>query len=390
MRKFYLIQLIQLILSLSIGHFAFAGGWSSGGGGLLKDSVNPWFLNNTPNVSYCVIIDQDHFGASQDVVRLQLTRAIQFWKEQFGHSILPKLTKFGQVQIASQVFTENTCENDPDIVFQFGVLNHKQKKFLHDPTEYAAISVRTDYDDVNLRGKGFVYVAPSTGPLAYGSEGVVQNAWNINGGHLLYLALLHELGHVFGLQHMGSYGDLMSAGFVESILAGSIDSKSALPEELNFFSLRKKGRLICPSVVLLDIWQKFFDAKLTDKCFHFDFDHDPKNDLFGKTSMKIYAATSSSGAMRKIQEVELLMDRFFPSFTSLIWLSKRQAVFDNSDLNKDIHSGTVGISAFTIEKQGSFSLTKEKTKKSINVRFEQGKETFFMDGVVDGKIVPLL
>ncbi|MBK9321489.1 MAG: hypothetical protein IPM97_00780 [Bdellovibrionaceae bacterium] len=383
-------NMIQLFVSLFIGQIALAGGWSSGGGGLLKDAVNPWFLNNTPSVSYCILIDQKNFGASQDVARLQLTRAIQFWKEQFSHAVLPRLSKFGQLQIASQVFTETTCRNDPDIVFQFGVLNHQQKKFLKDPTEYAAISVRTNYDEVNLRGKGFVYVSPSTGPLAYDTEGVVKDAWSVNGGHLLYLTLLHELGHVFGLQHMGSYGDLMSEGFVESVLASATSPKIPLPEEFDFFSLKKASRLVCPSVVVLDRWQKYFGGQISDKCFQFVFTHDSKNELFGKTSMKVYVATSPSDALKEIQEIELSMDRFFPSFTSLIWLSKRQTVFDNSDLQTGINSGMLGISGLTVGKQGHFILSDGKTERSITVRFEQGRTPFFIDGVVDGKIVPLL
>lgn len=387
MKNFYTIQ---MFLSLLIGQTALAGGWSSGGGGLLKDSVNPWFLNNTPNVSYCILIDQKNFGASQDVARLQLTRAIQFWKEQFTYAVLPKLSKFGQLHIASQVFTETACNYDTDIVFQFGVLTRQQKKFLKDPTEYAAISVRTDYDEVNLRGKGFVYISPSAGPLAYDSEGVVKDAWSGSGGHLLYLTLLHELGHIFGLQHMGSYGDLMSEGFVEAILASAANSITPLPEEFNFFSLQTAGRLVCPSLVVLDKWQKYFGAQISDNCFQFVFTHDSKNELFGKTTMKVYAATSPTNPLKKIQEIELSMDRFFPSVTSLIWLSKRQTVFDSSELQTGVNSGMVGISGLTIGKQGRFVLSDGKTERSVTVRFEQGRTPFFIDGVVDGKIIPLL
>ena len=80
--------LIQLVLSLLLSQVATAGGWSSGGGGLLKDTVNPWFLNNTSVVNYCVLIDEKNFGADQEVVKLQLSRAIDFWKEQFTHAVL--------------------------------------------------------------------------------------------------------------------------------------------------------------------------------------------------------------------------------------------------------------------------------------------------------------
>ncbi len=189
---------------------------------------------------------------------------------------------------------------------------------------------------------------------------------------------------------MGSYGDLMSEGFVESVLASAASSKIPLPEEFNFFSLQKAGRLVCPSVVVLDRWQKYFGGQISDKCFQFVFVHDSKNELFGKTSMKVYAATSPSDVLKEIQEIELSMDRFFPSFTSLIWLSKGQMVFDTSDLQTGINSGMLGISGLTVGKQGHFVLSDGKTERSITVRFEQGRTPFFIDGVVDGKIVQLL
>ncbi len=382
--------MIQMIITLFMSPIAVAGGWSSGGGGLLKDTVNPWFLNNTPSVSYCIVIDQKNFGASQDVAKLQLTSALQFWKEQFSNAVLQNLPKFGPLKIASQIFTETTCGSDPDIVFQFGVLSDKQKKFLKEPTEYAAISVRTNYDERNLRSKGFVYVSPSAGPLAYNLEGVVKDAWNMDGGHLLYLTLLHELGHVFGLQHMGSYGDLMSEGFVEAILASATNIKISPAEEFHFFTLPKVSRISCFSDVMLETWQKYFGAKMSDKCFQIVFSHNQKNELFGKTLMKVYAASSTSEQLKEIQSIEFSMNSFFPTFTSLIWLSSKQAVFETSDLQKTINSGILGISAVAIGKQGQFVLSDGKTERSIKVRFEQGRMQFFIDGVLDGKIVQIL
>lgn len=298
------------------------------------------------------------------------------------------MSKFGQLKIASQIFIETNCGKTTDIIFQFGVLNSKQKKFLKDPSEYGAISVRTEYDGVSLRGRGFIYISPSHGPLSYDTSAIAKDAWSVDGGRLLYLALLHELGHVFGLQHMGSYGDLMSQGFVESILTNS--KGSSVPDKLNFFSLRKKGRLICPSAVQLSRWQNFFDARISDKCFQFDFIHDSKNELFGKTLLQVSVADSVDGSLMKIQSIELTMDRFFPSFTSLIWLSRQQEVFSKDDLITIINSGMPGISHLTIGKQGAFYSSDKKLKKSVAVRFEQGRETFFIDGIIDGAIAPIL
>lgn len=382
---------VQFFVSLFFSHIALAaGGWSSGGGGLLKDTVNPWFLSNTPRVNYCILMDQKNFGASQDLARLQVTRAIQFWQQQFAHAVLPTFAKFGRLQIASQVFSETPCHDDTDIVFQFGVLNQKQRMSLKNPTDYAAITVRTNYDEINLRGKGFVYISPSSGPLAYNSEGVAEDAWRIRNGQILYLTLVHEMGHIFGLQHSGSLGDLMSPGFVESILAYTTNTKGTLPEQFNFFSLPKASPVACPSARVHNIWQMYFGAQASDKCFRFVFVHDSRNELFGKTTMKVYAASSPSDVFREIHDIQLSMDRFFPSYMSLIWLPKPQKVFDESDLRDELNSRMIGISRFMVSKQGQFTLSDGESARSLSVRFEQGRPNFFIDGVVDGKSVPLL
>jgi hypothetical protein len=383
--------IIQFLVSLFFSQIAIAaGGWSSGGGGLLKDEVNPWFLNNTPRVSYCIVMDQKNFGASESMARRHVTRAIQYWQQQFSHALLSKLAKFGKLQIASQRFFETDCQSDPDIIFQFGVLDQKQKKFLRKPSEYAAITVRTNYDEVTLRGRGFIYVSPSSGPLAYNHEGVGEDAWRIQNGHLLYLTLVHELGHVFGLQHNGSLGDLMSAGFVEGLLAQATSSQNIFAEEYNFFTLPKAGRAVCPDAMVLDKWQKYFGGQPDDKCFRFVFIHDAKNELFGKTVLKVSAATGPSDVFREMHDVQLSMDRFFPSFMSLIWLPKRQMVFDESDLRDALGLRILGISGFTVGKQGRFALPGEEVERSLLVRFEQGRSWFVIDGVVDGKIIQIL
>ena len=38
-----------------------AGEWNSGGGEFLADSLNPWFIQNTKIVTYCIEIDDNAF-----------------------------------------------------------------------------------------------------------------------------------------------------------------------------------------------------------------------------------------------------------------------------------------------------------------------------------------
>ncbi len=120
--------------------------------------------------------------------------------------------------MGTQSFIEVACgTNDIDLQFQFGyeTLTPEQKTFLKDPSKYVGVAVRTAYDPVQIRGKGFIYVASDTGPNAYRNNGtLVSKAWSQP--KLLQYVILHELGHIFGLPHAG--GGLMSQTFLEQVL----------------------------------------------------------------------------------------------------------------------------------------------------------------------------
>lgn len=386
-RRHFFINIFLIFSTLN----AYAGGWSSGGGELIKDSDNPWFLNNTTQINYCVLIDEGNFGATPEMITHQLRRALSYWQKQFNHAVLSNLPDFGQLKIASQTFRETNCDDHTTIRFQLGVLDKQQKDYLKDPTQYAAVTVRTNYDEIALKAKGFVYVSPMKGPLSYASDRTVEDAWSLDKGNLLYLTVLHELGHVFGLQHMGTLGDLMSEGFVESILLKQ-ESTTKLPRAAypDFFSLKSDGRAICPAIIVLPTWQRFFGVESINQCFRFEFQHDTSNMLFGKTKMRVYVSASEDEPMILAREIELAMFKFFPAFTSIIWLPSKQGVFSKKDLEKQVGPGVLGISGLSISKKGMFEIPDEEEKRTISVRFEQGKSTIFVDGVMAGDLVPLL
>jgi hypothetical protein len=378
------------LILLSASAYAL-GGWSSGGGELLKGSRNPWFLNNVREIKYCIKIDSANFGTSREIAEEQVARAIQFWKSQFSYAVLPNLAQFGQLQIANQNFRKITCTDSPDIAFQFGVLSKIQRKYLVEPKEYAAVSVRTHYDQAQMRGNGFIYISPSHGRLAYNSEGVVKNAWAIDKGALLYFTLLHELGHVFGLPHIGSYGDVMSEGFVEATLAGAVIGDLPDATRLNFFSLPKKSSLVCQTnEINLNRWHTFFGTDSNIKCLQFELEHDPGNQLFGTTIVNIYAAESPTTDRRKLYSVPIMIERFFPTFISLIWLPKTQLLFQKSEVIGPTGSNVLGVNFFTVSKEGQFTLSNGKSNRALSIKFEQGKGIFSIDGVLDGRIVPIL
>jgi len=221
MRNYLKVSVI--IYFLLVNSQAFSG-WSANGGELIKDSSNPWFIQNTTDVSYC-IIRGENFSLDEDKADRQIRQAIHFWKLHFA-KINGNSTSGISIKIATQNFTRTSCANDVDLVFQLGVLlDDEQNSFIRKPTRLVAAAVRTSYDEVNLRGKGFIYISPDSGPNRF--ESMIENqVWSFHlSGKLFFFVLAHEMGHLFGLSHWdmmfpkNSYPHVMDSDFPESIVS---------------------------------------------------------------------------------------------------------------------------------------------------------------------------
>jgi len=207
--------LFSLALSFSSNVFA---GWTSGGGELIKDSNNPWFVENTKEVRYCTLIDTNNFSASEALINKVITKALDYWKKDFSKNMILDLGASGY-GITKQEFIKEECTDNTDLRFQFGVLTTKQKSYLVDPTKYVGIAVRTHYDQVNLKGKGFIYISPDNGPLKFNIKEKMPNPWSQGDGGILHKVLTHELGHVFGIAHTNATSThLMTIDFPEQTL----------------------------------------------------------------------------------------------------------------------------------------------------------------------------
>ena len=210
------------------------------GGEVNSNAQNPWFLENTKTLRYCIRIDEDHFGISGRQADAIIQRAIHYWKLEFD------LAFPGEFKLATQVFVRSECSEDLqdeniDLHFQLGTLTAKQETFLAEPTKYVGAAVRTDYDEVNLRAKGFVYISPQTGRLALKQPGIVSLRWEIYNSKLLYYTLVHELGHVFGIPHRGrSWTNIMSVESPElSLLPSLAKFAGTTAFESHFFAFKE-------------------------------------------------------------------------------------------------------------------------------------------------------
>jgi hypothetical protein len=214
-KKIILSEVLNLLfVTVSL---AGGGGWSSGGGEILRNAHNPWFLKNTLEVKYCILEDASTFSDIPLGTNELVKRAIRYWQNQFEINAKSSPTySFGQINIATQKFIEVPCGPKVDIHFQFGVLTKVQQDYLVNPKKYLGIAVRTNYDEVQLKGNGFIYISPDSGTNAYEGYGLSEKAWHLEEGGLLYRVLIHELGHIFGIPHMST--GIMTENYPETIV----------------------------------------------------------------------------------------------------------------------------------------------------------------------------
>lgn len=220
--KKLILGLIALASSAS-----FAGNGSSGGGNIFGNQLNPWFLGNTKTVNYCIEVSPDFSDLSESRISEVIRQSLNYWKKSFaessGYSAVHLIGK--NAAVATQEFIpQSKCDNTTDLKFQMGFLTDDQKKLIPDYKQLLGIAYRTSYDEVHLRGKGFIYIAPERGPLRPLSKNLHPRPWSFGQNFSLFFTVSHELGHVFGLQddYYERESFLLSARFVEHISNKSI------------------------------------------------------------------------------------------------------------------------------------------------------------------------
>jgi len=222
-----------IFLGLMIALPAFAGNGSSGGGNIFGDQLNPWFLQNTKTVNYCVEIDPSFSTLGRERVLELVDRSINYWKKTFDEATgLNNYMQFNP-RLASQKFIlAPECNSSIDLKFQLGFLTPDQKKLLPGHKSLLGLAYRTHYDEVNLKGKGFIYIAPEAGPSRPLSTSLHPSPWSYGKQRALELVLTHEMGHIFGMQddHYTDFS-LMGARFADEVTSkgtvGFVNSNSS-------------------------------------------------------------------------------------------------------------------------------------------------------------------
>jgi hypothetical protein len=322
------------IMGLALWSWQVSAAWSSGGGGLFRDANNAWFVHNTDSVRYCIRIDESQSSLSEEQVNRAFRRAVAYWQHEFA------FTNFAtaDVIISTQVFEKTSCDpssaEDADLVLQIGYLTELQKQEIKSYETYASLAVRTHYDEKNLRARGFIYLASEKSLRTIQGYELTEDLWSGHDQILHYWTLVHELGHVFGIQHTGqtpSARNVMSYGFVEYILQkrhlGQVRSN---PGSKAFFQIHAEPQdapeLICYQTITptLQTLQKYFSLPRNWLCF---------GTWLRDLSLEIWAAPSVQQAMQpvRIGTIHFLQERKEARPAMTFWIPEAQTVLRKKD-----------------------------------------------------------
>lgn len=392
MTKFKKFLLTGFLFS---SQMALAGGWTSGGGELIRDAHNPWFLSNTKEVKYCIKINEKDFGQNKSFVRLNIFKALDFWKMQLNELTYVGNSTGFKFTLGTQNFYEVNCDQNPDITFQFAELTKEQEEKLGDLSKTIAVSVRTDYDLVNLKGKGFVYFNKDAQ--------FAELPWTRTEGSRVLPILIHELGHIFGIQHTNdiykmneSYPeDLINArnnGWVDNMTSYMNQGDNYKQEHLftyhqtyqNFGMCATHGtpipKPITISVKQQEVFRDFFGSSPKDNC--------QATKIEGQ-SFKFYSGKDLTiligEAQLRMQDLTDLVGIFKAKKIIAFWVPAEQKVFK---MNEYEISNTLSVAMFQPMQffKGTYQTVDGKIKREIGLEVNNGGGIHKMTGAMNNEI----
>ena len=349
---------------------ASQGGWVSSGGELFKDAHNPWFVRNTKEVFYCIEVDASSFSAKLDTIENQVQLALSYWQDEFERNF-----DDSKVQVGTQQFIQKKCTDagvDLRLVFGRGALKDTEISYLKKTEKYIGVSVRTEYDLINLKGKGFIYISSDYGPYAYENPGpLIKEAWQFP--KLLLFALIHEFGHLFGIPHTGS--GLMSEVFLDQLLNKFlVEHFLKLPID-SFFSPKN------------ELENCFIQTKIKTQVFKMTPD---ESCLIVKKSNQGYQllAKTESGLPRSIGKMVGIIPQMFDNRSApaiVLQLPKEQKVF--TEIESQFRSFMYG--PVVLESGFQANLIIDGTPSLVlPLYLKINGSSFSMIGTMDNKLVP--
>jgi hypothetical protein len=182
------------------------GGWTGNGGGFGEISQNIWFIGKT-EIPYCIESSADYPISKKDL-SIYIQQSIQKWKSFFKKYNLLKNKLAGDFEserlnaiqfkdgknrgLNFNFILKKSCqssENGNNLIFLFGLENDVIKNYKKFSIEHPfGLAVRESYNHQTFAQQGIVWI-----------DKFSKEAKEIK--HIL----LHELGHVFGMEHNSVY-----------------------------------------------------------------------------------------------------------------------------------------------------------------------------------------
>lgn len=251
--------------------------WHSGGVGFAQSSDMPWF-EGEQKVSYCFKIDEDNFGVDLVSVRKSWNEALGFWDQVFTHKNFDHYKKN-----VFPDFYEEECRETTQFKIYLGVW---PEGFPGDPKTTVARAVQVSRS---------LYVSPEKGHNQL--ERALSNRWSYQGGWLLSVTLMHEIGHVLGFPHDDRATSIMNDANILKLVGaffvqGFSDFSEVLSKEMsktaatikfdNFLSVKDAGYIESRNTITLkSFFPKYRDCHMllvfyTEKIFIFQWERDDR------------------------------------------------------------------------------------------------------------------
>jgi hypothetical protein len=163
-----------------------------------------------------VIVDPA-FGVSEETVRSAVVEAEHAWEMYFYTKKIS--SKIALVTSYSPV----ACSFPNDLTYYFGARPSEVEEAMKKHTHPVAFANRTEWDIKKGWGKGFIWIAPQ-GALGRDQAGRNFPDWSLK--YNLTGILMHELGHVYGVDHIPQ--TIMDGNIAEFLQGSDTERKDHL------------------------------------------------------------------------------------------------------------------------------------------------------------------